>query len=82
MTTERDEVTDTQTFEAVARDKGGDWIVMNCDSSLSGARTRIVLEAGFMVQGGNYTVVGLNRAHIMVRRNDGHWTEFKVRQAE
>lgn len=72
---------DTETFEAVARDKGGEWIVMNSDGSPAGARTRIVAEAGFMAQGGRYTVVGLNRNSITVRRDDGHETEFKIRKA-
>jgi hypothetical protein len=54
---------------------------MQSDGSPAGARTRIVLEAGFMAQGGNYTVVGLNRNSITVRRDDGHETEFKIRKA-
>jgi hypothetical protein len=70
----------TETFELVARDKGGDWVWMTTDGTPAGARTRMVVEAGFMAQSPRYTVRGLNRNSITVRRDDGHETTFKIRK--
>lgn len=65
-------------FKAQAKDKGGDWKVMLVGSPQE-ARSKVVLEAGAMVQGG-WVVAGMNRQQITVAHPDDpeRRTEFRV----
>lgn len=66
------------TFRAQAKDKGGEWKVMLTGTPRE-ARSKVVMEAGRMVEAG-WTVSGMNRQQITLAHPEdpSRTTEFRV----
>ena len=67
-----------QLFDVVAKDTGGEWVVMRSGLSPREARTRMVAEAGVMANGG-WTAVGVDRQGIVMAHPDDDARRTNIR---